>query len=149
MLLIEYPKCSTCRKAKAFLQNHGAAFESRHIVDHPPTAAELDACSAGAACHCPGFSTPAARLTAVWASRRRCPPWIGSSSWPYWPPTACSSSAPCSWGRALCWWVSGRLIGWSGCSGGRQVGWNAAMVRGRAGCMGHALGAKAGPPQPF
>lgn len=43
MLLIEYPKCSTCRKAKAFLQNHGAAFESRHIVDHPPTAAELDA----------------------------------------------------------------------------------------------------------
>lgn len=43
MLLIEYPKCSTCRKAKAFLQNRGAAFESRHIVDHPPTAAELDA----------------------------------------------------------------------------------------------------------
>lgn len=43
MLLIEYPKCSTCRKAKAFLQDRGAAFESRHIVDNPPTADELDA----------------------------------------------------------------------------------------------------------
>lgn len=41
MLFIEYPKCSTCQKAKKFLINHGADFDDRHIVENTPTAAEL------------------------------------------------------------------------------------------------------------
>ena len=40
-LLIWYPKCSTCQKAKAWLDEHGVACETRHIVEEPPTAAEL------------------------------------------------------------------------------------------------------------
>lgn len=43
LLFIEYPKCSTCQKAKAWLENEGAVFESRHIVLQPPTRAELAA----------------------------------------------------------------------------------------------------------
>lgn len=42
MLLVQYPKCSTCRKAKQWLEQQGAAFEVRHIVEQTPTAEELD-----------------------------------------------------------------------------------------------------------
>lgn len=41
MLFLEYPKCSTCQKAKKWLESKGAQFEDRHIVEQPPTAAEL------------------------------------------------------------------------------------------------------------
>lgn len=41
MLFIEYPKCSTCQKAKAWLDRHGLAYEDRHIVDQNPTEEEL------------------------------------------------------------------------------------------------------------
>ena len=40
-LLLEYPKCSTCRKAKKFLDDHGISYEDRHIVARNPTAGEL------------------------------------------------------------------------------------------------------------
>ena len=41
ILFIEYPKCSTCKKAKAFLTENGIAFEDRHIVEENPNAVEL------------------------------------------------------------------------------------------------------------
>ena len=41
MLFIEYPKCSTCKKAKKFLKDNGASFEERHIVENNPTKEEL------------------------------------------------------------------------------------------------------------
>lgn len=40
-LLIEYPKCSTCKKAKSFLNDHKVSFASRHIVTETPTVEEL------------------------------------------------------------------------------------------------------------
>ena len=33
MLFIEYPKCSTCQRAGKWLEEHGAVFERRHIVE--------------------------------------------------------------------------------------------------------------------
>ena len=33
-----YPKCGTCRKAKKWLEEHGAAFELVDLVEHPPSA---------------------------------------------------------------------------------------------------------------
>ena len=41
MLFIEYPPCTTCQKAKMWLEGQGIAFESRHIKDAPPTYEEL------------------------------------------------------------------------------------------------------------
>lgn len=41
VLFIEYPKCSTCQKAKKWLTAHKVEFEDRHIVDENPTAEEL------------------------------------------------------------------------------------------------------------
>ena len=43
MLFVQYPKCSTCKKALKWLESTGAAFESRHIVEDNPTAEELRA----------------------------------------------------------------------------------------------------------
>ncbi len=42
MLFICYPKCTTCQKAKKWLEVHGIAFEERHIAEDNPTAAELE-----------------------------------------------------------------------------------------------------------
>ena len=41
MLFVNYPKCSTCRKAKKWLDEHNIEYESRHIIDDNPTADEL------------------------------------------------------------------------------------------------------------
>jgi arsenate reductase (glutaredoxin) len=32
----QYPKCSTCRKALKWLDEHGVRYESVHIVEQPP-----------------------------------------------------------------------------------------------------------------
>ena len=42
MLFIEYPKCSTCRKAKKWLEENGAEFEDRHIAENRPSREELE-----------------------------------------------------------------------------------------------------------
>ena len=41
MLFVNYPKCSTCRKAKNWLDEHGIEYESRHIIEDNPTSEEL------------------------------------------------------------------------------------------------------------
>ncbi len=41
MLFLEYPKCSTCKKAKNWLESNGIDFTDRHIVENNPTAEEL------------------------------------------------------------------------------------------------------------
>ena len=40
---IQYAKCSTCQKAKKWLDDHGAAYEAIHIAETPPTKEELKA----------------------------------------------------------------------------------------------------------
>ena len=40
-LLIWYPKCSTCQKAKKFLQANKINFEERHLVEETPSKEEL------------------------------------------------------------------------------------------------------------
>lgn len=42
VLFIEYPKCSTCQKAKKWLQENNIEFEDRHILEQTPTAQELE-----------------------------------------------------------------------------------------------------------
>lgn len=41
MLFIEYPPCSTCKKAKKWLMERQFFFEERHIVEKRPTEEEL------------------------------------------------------------------------------------------------------------
>ena len=41
MLFLEYPPCSTCKKAKAWLDGHGIRYTARHIKEENPTYEEL------------------------------------------------------------------------------------------------------------
>ncbi len=42
MLFIEYPKCTTCKKAKKWLDDHGIEYTDRHIKEENPTYEELE-----------------------------------------------------------------------------------------------------------
>ena len=41
MLFIQYPPCSTCQKAKKWLDEKGLAYTERHIKENNPTYEEL------------------------------------------------------------------------------------------------------------
>ena len=56
MLVLCYPKCSTCQKALAWLDAHDIAYEVRDIKEQNPGRRK-------AACRCAAFSTPAAFCT--------------------------------------------------------------------------------------
>lgn len=40
-LFIEYPKCSTCKKAKKWLDDHDIKYVDRHIIEDNPKKEEL------------------------------------------------------------------------------------------------------------
>ena len=40
-LFSQYPKGSTCQKAKQWLEDHGVSYTARHIVEENPTEQEL------------------------------------------------------------------------------------------------------------
>ena len=41
MLFIHYPKCTTCQKAKKWLDEHNVEYVERHIVENNPSYEEL------------------------------------------------------------------------------------------------------------
>lgn len=41
VLFVEYPKCSTCKKAKKWLDEHDIPYTDRHIVEDNPSPSEL------------------------------------------------------------------------------------------------------------
>ena len=43
MLFLEYPACSTCKKAKQWLDAHGVTYTDRHIKENNPSYEELKA----------------------------------------------------------------------------------------------------------
>lgn len=43
MLFLEYPPCSTCKKAKAWLEENGVSYTARHIKEDNPSFEELKA----------------------------------------------------------------------------------------------------------
>lgn len=40
-IFVHYPKCSTCRKARQFLDDHGIRYQARHIVEEPLKSLEI------------------------------------------------------------------------------------------------------------
>lgn len=46
MLFLQYPKCTTCQKAKKWLDEKGLEYEDRHIKEMNPTYEELKAWTA-------------------------------------------------------------------------------------------------------
>ena len=61
VLFLEYPKCSTCKKAKKWLDEHGVEYVDRDITTENPTATELAECQARAGWPRPRLFNPPAR----------------------------------------------------------------------------------------
>ena len=43
MVFLQYPSCSTCKKAKSWLDEHAVSYDNRHIKEQNPTYEELKA----------------------------------------------------------------------------------------------------------
>ena len=43
MLFLEYPPCTTCKKARRWLEEHNVSFTARHIKEENPSYEELKA----------------------------------------------------------------------------------------------------------
>ena len=41
MIFLQYPKCTTCKKAKKWLDDHKITYEDRNIKEMNPSAEEL------------------------------------------------------------------------------------------------------------
>lgn len=41
-IFIEYPKCSTCKRAKKWLEENNIEFDERNIIEETPTIKELE-----------------------------------------------------------------------------------------------------------
>lgn len=41
MIFLEYPRCTTCQKAKKWLDEHNVIYNDRHIVENNPSYDEL------------------------------------------------------------------------------------------------------------
>lgn len=41
MIFLQYPPCSTCQKARKWLDEHGISYDTRHIKEENPTQEEL------------------------------------------------------------------------------------------------------------
>ncbi len=41
MIFLEYPKCTTCKKAKKWLDEHNVKYDDRHIKEQNPSFEEL------------------------------------------------------------------------------------------------------------
>lgn len=74
ILVLEYPRCSTCKKALQWLRDNGVAFEDRHIVEQNPTQQELTEWYHKSGLPLKRFSTPAATSIRSRGSRTSCPP---------------------------------------------------------------------------
>ena len=42
LLFLQYPPCSTCKRARKWLDDHNIPYEARHIKEQNPTASELE-----------------------------------------------------------------------------------------------------------
>lgn len=72
-LFLEYPSCSTCRKAKKWLDEHRITYEDRHIVDRHPSAEELKAWIAKSGLPLKNSLTPAVCPIKPCSSKTNCP----------------------------------------------------------------------------
>lgn len=73
MLFLAYPKCTTCQRAKKFLDERGVSFTQRHIKQEHPTADELRAWRQTSGLPLKKFLTPPECSTGRWSSRTSSP----------------------------------------------------------------------------
>ena len=73
MVFICYPKCTTCQKARKWLDEHKIAYELRDIKTENPACDELAAWHERSGLPLKKFLIPAVCSTSPWNSRTSCP----------------------------------------------------------------------------
>lgn len=72
MLFVCYPRCSTCKKAQKWLDEHQLPYTVRDIKEDNPTLQELETWHQASGLPLKSSSTPAASSTAAWACPKSC-----------------------------------------------------------------------------
>lgn len=73
MLLVQYPTCTTCKKAKKYLESHNISFDDRNIKEENPTAEELGLWQPKSGKDVKAFSIRPVRFIAVKILKINCP----------------------------------------------------------------------------
>ena len=73
MLFLQYPPCSTCQKAKKWLDEHGIVYTAPILKRITPPQMSCGHGLPRAACPSSGSLIRAALSTKIWASRISCP----------------------------------------------------------------------------
>ena len=101
MLFLQYPPCSTCQKAKKWLDDHGIEYTARHIKEDNPTADELREWVARSGLPLKRFFNTSGLVYKNLGLKDKLPTMTETSSSPCWRRTVCSSSARCWWATIL------------------------------------------------
>ena len=115
MLFLEYPPCSTCKKAKNWLMEHGVEFTARHIKEENPTAEELSGWQEKSGLELKKFFNTSGMIYRDLGLKDKLPGMSRRSSSSFWHRTECWSSGPSSSLRIRFWWASRRRTGRSCC----------------------------------
>ena len=89
MLFVCYPKCTTCKKARAFLDAKGVEYEIRDIKTDNPAEEELREWHKKSGLPLKRFFNTSGRLYRNWSFPGSCPPCLQMSSLLCWLPTGC------------------------------------------------------------
>ena len=99
VLFVEYPKCSTCKKAKAWLDKHGVEYIDRDIVLDNPAADELATWIARSGLPVRRFFNSSGMKYRELGLKARLDAGMTDRATSCWRPTAC-------WLSARCWWAT-------------------------------------------
>ena len=101
MLFLQYPPCSTCQKAKKWLDDHGIEYTARHIKEDNPTADELREWVARSGLPLKRFFNTSGLVYKNLGLKDKLPTMTEDSRSPCWRRTVCSSSVRCWWATIL------------------------------------------------
>lgn len=111
MLFVCYPKCSTCAKARKWLEEQGISFEERDIKTDNPTEAELRDWHRRSGLPLKRFFNTSGLQYKALGLKDRLPEMSEDEQMRCSRPTACSSSVRCSSGRTSRFPASGKRNG--------------------------------------
>jgi arsenate reductase-like glutaredoxin family protein len=89
MIFLEYPKCTTCQKAKRWLDENNFTYEDRNIKENNPTFDELSEWYKKADCRLKGFLIQADFYINPCSSGTNCPKCPKARCCSCFQPTAC------------------------------------------------------------
>lgn len=89
MLFVCYPRCSTCKKAQKWLDEHQIPYTLRDIKEDNPNLEELQTWHQDSGLPLKRFFNTSGQQYRAWACPKSSRPCPRRSSWPFCPQTGC------------------------------------------------------------